>query len=855
MWIKSCLHRMSVAALLCCAGPSFAGQLVRHHEITFERNQGQTERGIEFLARAPGFRLSVGSCGAGIAIAGEDGTKHSIRMSLIGSDQHAFIEGLDQRPGIVNYLLGSNPAAWRTGLATFGRLRARSVYRGIDLVYYANQSDLEYDFVLAPGADPKAIRMRFDGTSAMHVNPDGDLVLAAGGREFTERHPTVYQEKGGERRRVDARYAIAADRTVSFVLAPYDSRLEVVIDPILGYATLLGGKQDDHVLAIAVDRSGAAYVAGYTQSTDFPVQAPLQGQPGAGSTQSAFVSKISPDGKTLVYSTYLGGSAVQSVNAIAVDAAGNVYIAGFTSSKDFPLQGAIQPAHGGGTSDAFAAKLDATGSKLLYSTYLGGNGRESVAGLAIDAAGSAYITGATMSSNFPLKNAYQSTLGASSQGDGDAFLAKIDPAGATMVYSTYLGGTSDDLAVGVAVDSTGAAVVVGITNVKGFPLTSNAFPSTADTETAFITRFAPDGRSLLFSSLLGNAHASAFEADDAHGMAMDPTGAVTIVGVTFSQNFPTTPGTLQSSWGKSRYGFFRETRPWAMKVDPAAGARLYSTFLGIDGTGVGVATDSSANSYVILNVNAVTPELPTKDAVLLSNGITGALLVLNPQGTDLVYGTFTNVGVVYPRAVAVDSRGSAYVAGWTDTSHPSLITTGAVQTRLGGGDDANVIKFFQDTTTGVPRIDAVTNAGGYEPAPVSPGEIVTIFGSGLAPDPLTGLQLDASGKVATSLAGVHVLFDGVPAPLIYVSGGQVSAVVPQALDTTKSFTAVQIDNGGSKSLPVYVAIGKTNPGVFTADGSGSGQAAALNQDFSINSASNPAAKARLSRYMGRAQAL
>jgi uncharacterized protein (TIGR03437 family) len=830
--------------LLCFTVPAIQGASVSHPvhpRAGFERNTGQASPEIQYLARGRDFELALN--GRGAEFTKTSGfTRSSLRMLLAGTERATYA-GEDRLPGVVNYFIGSDPKAWRTSVPTYGRVRARGIYAGIDLLYYANDSELEYDFVVAPGADPRWIRMRFEGATAVRVDENGDLVLASQGTEFRERRPIVYQEGGGKRDTVEGRYELQRGGTVGFTIGAYDPRRRLVIDPILGYASLLGGNQDDHAYGVAVDVSGGAYVAGSTNSTNFPTAPaqPYQAKPSAGSTLNAFVSKISPDGKTLVYSTYLGGAGSQFAQGVAVDKGGNVYVAGSTSAKDFPTTSGLRTSYGGGTGDAFAAKLDPTGTKLLYSTYLGGSASDAAAAVAVDSAGNAYVAGSTRSADFPVTKAFQAQFGSSDPTLRDGFLTKIDASGGSIVYSTYLGGKAEDWIVGVAVDSSGAAIVAGNTQPVSFPLTPNALPNSAKGITGFVTRFAPDGGSLTFSSLLGKA--DFFDAEHAYAMALDPSGAVIIVGDSYSSSFPITPGVLQTGPGTSRFGVNSHVRPWAMKVNPVSATIVYSTYLGIQGLPVSVAADAAGDAYVVMDLQASSPEIPTKDATVLSNGITGVLLELNPVGTGLIYGTFTSIGNVYPQAVALDSAGSAYVAGWVVPSNRGvLITPGSAQTSYGGNHDATLIKLYQDTNPGLPRIDAITNAAGYQPGGLCPGEIVTIFGAGMAPDPLTGLQLDSSGKVATTLAGTRVLFDGVAMPLIYVSGSQISAIVPQGLDTSKIFTAVQIDNNGTKSLPVYVSITTSRPAIFTLNGAGTGQAAAINQDGTINGPDHPAPK-------------
>jgi hypothetical protein len=332
-------------------------------------------------------------------------------MALKGSRNFdALPSAEDELPGKINYLIGNDPAQWHTGVPTFSKVRYRNVYWGVDLVYYGNQRQLEYDFLVAPGADPQSIRIEFEGVSQLQVTPDGDLVATTSGGAVKLHKPVVYQEAEGGRKLVAGSFAVDGGRTVGFRLGTYDRRKPLVIDPVLVFSTFLGGSVGDVANAIATDASGNVYVAGGTQSLDFPVTTgALQGAPkGASTAGSAFVSKLNPQGTALIYSTYLGGTGGDAANGLAVDSAGDAYVVGQTGSTDFPVTaGAFQTTTAGGRT-SFVAKLNAAGSGLVYATYLGGPGAvsylsfDAAAAVAIDSAGNAYVAGTTYAPGFPV---------------------------------------------------------------------------------------------------------------------------------------------------------------------------------------------------------------------------------------------------------------------------------------------------------------------------------------------------------------------------------------------------------------------------------------------------------------------
>jgi hypothetical protein len=424
--------------------------------LVFERTEGPLAARATFLARGQGYAILLGPTEAALVLSpsGTGGEMRSpaartaalpsavVRMRLVGADPGATVKGLAPLPSRSHYLIGNDQRRWRANVVHYGRVEVESVYPGVNVVYYGNQRQLEYDFVVAPGAEPGVIRLVFDGAKGVAIDGNGDLVLRLAGGELRQHPPLVYQEIDGKRREVRGRYALDGQGHVRFEVAAYDTTERLVIDPTLAYSTYLGGSGTDFNFGVAVDGAGNAYVTGMTLSSDFPTANPVQPDfGGAGAVWGdAFVTKFNAAG-SLVYSTYLGGSGQDFGTRIAVDGSGHAYVAGETGSTDFPTANALQPGFGGGFSDAFVTKLSPDGSALVYSTYLGGASSDSGFGIAVDASGNAYVSGDTFSTNFPTANAFQPTR-AGFVFNSDAFVTKLNPAGSALVYSTYLGGTA-----------------------------------------------------------------------------------------------------------------------------------------------------------------------------------------------------------------------------------------------------------------------------------------------------------------------------------------------------------------------------------------------------------------------------
>ena len=678
--------------------------------LSFESNQGQTDTRVNFLSRGSGYTLFLTPNEAVLSLK-QASSEDVLRMQLVGANPTAQVAGRDQQSGTSNYLLGNDPSQWHTDIANYGRVEYRNVYAGIDIVYYGNQRQLEYDFIVAPGADPASIRLAFDGAERISLDAEGNLVLHTSGGDLVEHAPVVYQEVDGVRQAVAGRYVLQESGQVGFALGAYDVSQPLTIDPILSYSTYLGGSGADYGLAIAVDGAGSAYVTGIAGSSSFPMKNPMQAK--RLGSDDAFVTKFNAAGSALVYSTYLGGSGSDRGYGIAVDGAGNAYVTGFTGSTNFPTLNAFQAQYAGSL-DAFVAKLNAGGSALLYSTYLGGAGQENgnvsyrTGGIAVDGTGNAYITGKTSSLNFPTTtNVLQPGFGGSEPGQFDAFVAKIDTtkAGAdSRVYATYLGGSGADEGKGIAVDGLGNAHVTGWTNSPNSPnffRDANGYQATHTGAgiVAFVAKLNGTGSALLYSTYLGGSGS-----DYGGGIALDASGYAYVTGRTSSNSLPAdfpTRNPFQAQYGGGLSDAF------VAKLNPYVtgdASLVYSSYLGgsgddnpNDNTGA-IAVDAAGSAYV--TGVAYSTNFPTVNAfqTTLGGDYDAFVTKVNPTGSGLVYSSYLG-GSSDDRGfgIAVFTNASndtfAYVTGITASSN--FPTVNAFQARRAGGSfpwDAFVTK-------------------------------------------------------------------------------------------------------------------------------------------------------------------
>jgi hypothetical protein len=629
--------------------------------LSFEANRGQAGDSANYLARGSGYMLRIQATTASFQLRNRTDSAE-LRMRVLGGDPSAQAEELNELEGKVNYFIGSDPTQWRQNIPTYGRVRYRDVYPGIDLVYYGNQRQLEYDFNVAPGEDAGAIKLRFEGADKVSVDTNGDLLVALGEMILRQPKPIVYQEVDGERRPVDGGYAVNGNGQVGFDIGEYDTARPLVIDPTVVYSTYLGGGFGDGGQAIAVDSAGNVYVAGTTLSTSFPTVNPLQSS-NAGS-EEGFVTKINAAGTALVYSTYLGGTDADAVSAIAVDSAGNAYLTGITQSTNFPTANAIQATYGG-SQDAFVTKINAAGSALVYSTYLGGsNGGEIGAGIAVDGAGNVYTTGYTASNNFPTANALKATC------DGnDAYVTKVNAAGSAFVYSTCLGGSSGDVGSSIKVDAAGNVYVTGITGSTNFPTVNpiqatNAGPASFPQD-VFVTKINAAGTALVYSTYLGGGGF-----DISRSIAIDPSGNAYVTGFTKSTNFPTANAIQPAKGSTTSTAGNRDA--FVTKINAAGSAFVYSTFLGgtTDQIGYAIAADASGNAYVTGETSSASG-FPLVNAIQCTlKGTSDAFITkLDAAGSAFLYSTYFG-GSDYDgaQAIALDASHNVYITGTTHSN-------------------------------------------------------------------------------------------------------------------------------------------------------------------------------------------
>ena len=609
----------------------------------------------------------------------EDVKIWTLREKLVGSLENVP-KALDKAETKVNYFIGNDKSKWKTDITAHNEVSLGEIYQGIDLKLRAYGKNVEKVFTVKPGADATAIELKMDGANSLKIN-EKEEVEVDGIPIYSK--PVAYQMINGKRVEVAANYQVLASNlspqtsilTYGFKVGDYDKSSPLIIDPVLVYSSYLGGSGEDQGYSIAVDTSGNVYITGWTNSSNFPTTPGVVQTSYRGGSYDAFVTKIKSDG-TLVYSTYLGGSTLDMAYGIAVDSSGNAYVTGPTDSSDFPTTpGAFQSAKAGGT-DAFVTKIKSDGT-LAYSTYLGGNSEDIGYGIAVDSSGNAYVTGATASQNFTTLNAIQGTFG----GTEDGFVTKINPAGNALVYSTYLGGSGSDIAIGIAVDSSGSAYITGETGSPNFP-TLNAIQGTfgGGSYDAFVTKISPTGNALVYSTYLGgNAE------DIAYSIAVDSSGNAYVTGSTWSTNFPVA-NPIQSTSGGGRDAF-------VTKINPAGNALVYSTYLGGSGDeiGYGIAVDSSGNAYI----SGTTPstDFPTANAIQPANvgGWDAFVTKIDPAGSALVYSTYLGgSGTDYGNGIAVDISGSAYISGQTFSS--DFPVKNPIQSVNGGGGDAFVAK-------------------------------------------------------------------------------------------------------------------------------------------------------------------
>ncbi|MBI4265737.1 MAG: SBBP repeat-containing protein [Acidobacteria bacterium] len=676
--------------------------------LRFEANQGQLDPRVKFASRGEGYTVFLTPTEVALTFE-RHRPRAVVRMRLTGANPNPAVTPSDRLPGSSNYFIGNDPMRWRTGVAGYASVRLEEVYRGIDVVYYGNRRQLEFDFVVAPGADPRAVRLALEGADDLVIDGDGDLVARLNGDEIVRiRRPAIYQPGPGkeDRRLVEGRYVLDGGRQVGFDIAAYDATKPLIIDPVVVYSTYLGGSNTDEPgivfgsgRTIAVDADGHAYITGHTSSLDFPTTPGAQGR---GGFRDAFVTKLAADGSSAVYSTYLGGAGEDWANGLAVDAAGHAYVTGYTESGDFPFT-LVQS--GGGS--IFVTKLDPAGTALVYSRQFGAPG-DAANAIAVDEAGSAYITGVTYNNQngFPVTDsAPQRTCAACipfRDQFRDAFVTKLDPDGGALAYSSFLGGTGADVGLNLAVDPEGNAVVTGFTSSADFPTASALQEVAGGGHDAFVTKINAAGTAWLYSTYLGGSadeNRIAGIGPPAAAVAVDAGGSAYLTGFTTSPNFPTSAGALQTALLGGWDAFVTKLGP--------GGAGIYSTFLGgaSQDSGYGIAVKGSGRAHVTGGTNS--DDFPTAGALQSSRSGNEDVFVatLDADGSAVQFSTYWGgTGGDVGRSIALDGSGGVHVVGQTiaagfppdPVTNDFPTTPGAYQETSPGDMDVFVLKLGEE---------------------------------------------------------------------------------------------------------------------------------------------------------------
>jgi len=767
------------------------------------------DRGGTWVCRGSDYSLRIAPSGEQLNLGSS-----VVALRMIHGNRNPLITGTGKLIGKANYFRATDLSQ---SFTLYSSVRVHEIYPGVDVIFRGEQEHLEYDFEISGGRDPGVISLAFEGADSVQVDQRGDLMLRAGGKEIRQPKPVAWQMTNGRKEFVTVSYRIDASGRVGFHIGRYDPTSPLVIDPEVVFENVFGGSGNTSAAAIALDPDGNIYTAGETGSPDFPTQNPIQSK-NHSTYQTAFVTKWTPDGSQLLYSTYLGGSFYDAATGLAIDSSGNAYIAGITSSADFPVTASAFQQKLAGSSNAFVAKLTPDGSRLLYSTYLGG-GSERLGGIAVDIGGDAVVTGATNSANFPLTpNAFQSTLvpgctlgpPSGAPADGAAFVSKIASDGGSLLFSTLFGGTCGTIAQAIALDADGEAWIAGATAAKNLPVTANALQSQfgGGFIDGFVARFSAAG-GLGYASYLGG---SGWDWID--GIAIDSSGNVYLGGISNGLSQPASPGAFQPATGIFSCIFDTFPGPpviegsaFIARLNPDASAVSGLTYLGNQcATRVIVAVDPSGVPWF-----AGATGLPTVSPFQI--GVGGIMGKLTPDFRQLTFSTYSDA----VNSLALDSNGIGYIAGWSfpGGSYPESAYVARIDPTLSSISLDQVLLSGIGPSSGNDLIAA-------------PGAVVRLLGKNLGPAAVTPGIVNADGFVATSVAGVQVNFGAIPAPLLSVSASEIDCVVP--FETAAPTTTISVQYNNAQSNPVKMSVASIALQVLDV----------FNEDFSVNSASNPA---------------
>ena len=660
--------------------------------LQFELNRGQSDSSVQFISRSANHALFLKQNEAQFVFPNKErsstGKKQMVRpdvlkMNLLRANENASVVGLDELPGRTNYFIGNNPDNWQQEVPAFKRVKYDDIYEGIDLIYYGNQRELEYDFIVSPNANPNVIALSFENVQKMRIDDKGDLLLSLNKRLVRQHAPIVYQEIDGRKSDVESAYVIRRDEAqvgheVGIRIGDYDHNKPLVIDPVIAFSTYLGGSAGDDLFTIeagfgiTVDTGGNVYVGGITPSGDFPTQTPSQ--PAPGGNYDGFISKLNPTGTALLYSTYFGGSDEDRIVSISLGPANEMYVSGYTFSSNFPTMTPFQ-ATNRGQNDGFISKFTSSGA-LSYSTYLGGSGGESCNFSKNIGTDIVAFAGNTGSVDFPIANAVQPIPG----GQGDFFVGKLNITTNTLLFSTYFGGSASDSMIlsSGAVDVSGNVYVGGVSNSFDYPTTTGAFQTENNgSDDVVVTKISSSGSSVMYSTFIGGNLI-----DSADALAVDTGGNAYVTGFTRSANYPLkNPAQLQ----------LQDPDAFVTKLNSNGTALVFSTFLGGLNLerGSGITTDASGNCFVTGRSNS--GDFPAKRSLRPPRGLDDAFVSrFNRDGALLFSTLIGGGGNDYGFGIAADNNNNTYVTGRATRNF--FVTPGVLQTTLGGQADAFVTK-------------------------------------------------------------------------------------------------------------------------------------------------------------------
>jgi hypothetical protein len=704
-------------------GP-LAGETAGHlatptRRIAFEENVGQTDSRVRFVARAGSATafvlpdaLVVRTSRKSTATGAKADVAAAVRLQFEGAAPNAPVSGEDMLPGQAHYFIGSDSSRWHSGVRTYGRVRASNVYEGVDAVYYEADGDLEYDFVVAPHADPAQIRFAITGGESVSVDETGDLVIKTPAGDLRQRAPRLYQETGSGRIPVSGGFRMLGAGRVGIAVGGYDPGRPLVIDPVVDFGTRIGGSLSDTALDVAVDASGAVYAVGYSSSVDFPVTVGVLSE-FRGSSSDAFVTKLDASGQVLLFSAYVGGSGLDLGQAIALAADGGVVVCGYTSSSDFPVAAGVQPAPGNpaGGGDGFVLKLTATGSTLTYATYLGGSGDDSCMDVAAVGDGSIVVCGSTWSSDLPTQ---LPLFGYS--GGRDAFVARIAAGGSAFVFSTFLGGSLSEEAASVSIDINNNILVAGSTETTfefptpaiPFPVVNAVTPVFGGQTDAFAAKLSPTGQVLYYSTPLGGRGV-----EYAYDTCVDASGSLYVVGLTASTDFPVAGPVTSSLASGSTDGF-------VTKLSPAGDALTFSRFIGGTGSdalyGAAILENGSIAAFGYSNSTDV--PLANEFQSSLGGSADGLMVVLSPtDGAAQTVSYFGDTASESFSSVASDPTGG--IIALMNAGGPVFPGGGNAEFGPGGGSDPLVYRFYLEDLITPPTSPASLSATPASPFRIS----------------------------------------------------------------------------------------------------------------------------------------